>query len=55
MASVYNFTFDNLSRIGNDRCGLTEKDMQNQTFGSYLVQNYFDKMVGRFIFKRNIF
>ena len=41
MASVYNFTFDNLSRIGNDRCGLTEKDMQNQNFGSYLVQNYF--------------
>ena len=31
MTSVYNFTFDNISRIGDDSCGITEKEMQNST------------------------
>ena len=32
MASIYNYTFENLTRISNDKCGLSEKDMQNQNF-----------------------
>lgn len=46
MASSYNFTFDNLSRIGDDVCGISERDMQNQQFGSYSTQNYFEKFCG---------
>ena len=30
MASVYNFTFDNLTGINNDSCCISEKEMQNQ-------------------------
>ena len=30
MASSYNFTFDNLSRIGDDVCGISERDIKNQ-------------------------
>ena len=41
MASVYNFTFDNLSRIGDDSCGISEREMQNQSFGNYSVQSFF--------------
>ena len=39
MASVHNFTFDKLSRIGDDLCGITERDLQNQQFGSYGTTN----------------
>ena len=46
MASSYNFTFDNLSRIGDDVCGISERDIQNQQFGSYTTQNYFEKFCG---------
>ena len=46
MASVYNFTFDNLTGINDDSCGISERDIQNQNFGSYSVQNYFLKDCG---------
>ena len=46
MASVYNYTFDNLSRIGNDRCAISERDVQNNNFGSYTLQSYFLKNCG---------
>jgi len=42
MTSTYNYTFDSLSRIGDDVCGISERDMQNQNFGSYLTQNYWE-------------
>ena len=41
MANMYNFTFDNLSRIGDDNCGISEREVQNQNFGNYSVQSYF--------------
>ena len=41
MASIYNYTFENSGRIGNDHCAISEKDMQNQSFGTYPVQNFF--------------
>ena len=40
MANVYNYTFNSLSRIGNDTCGISEKDMMNETYGSYPLKNY---------------
>ena len=41
MANMYNFTFDNLSRIGDDNCGISEREVQNQNYGNYSVQSYF--------------
>ena len=38
MASVHNFTFDKLSRIGDDLCGITERDLQNQAI--WFLQYY---------------
>ena len=46
MASLYNYKFDNLTRIGDDSCGISERDIQNQNFGSYLTKNYFEKDCG---------
>ena len=46
MASVHKYTFDNLSRIGDDLCGITERDLQNQQFGTYSTTNYFEKYCG---------
>ena len=37
MATTHNYTFDEISRIGNDS-GISERDMQNNKFGSYLTQ-----------------
>ena len=46
MASLYNYAFDNLTRIGDDVCGLSERDIQNNNFGTYSTQNYFEKFCG---------
>ena len=35
MSSVFNYTFDNLTRIGNDKCGISERDVQNKNFSKY--------------------
>ena len=44
MASLHNYKFDNLTRIGDDVCALSERDLQNNSFGSYSTKNYFEKM-----------
>ena len=41
MASVHNYSFDNLTRIGNDNCGINARDVQNNSQGSYSTTNYF--------------
>ena len=41
MASVYNFTFDNLTGLNDDSCSISEKEVQNNNFGNYSVQSYF--------------
>lgn len=41
MNSVYNYRFDNLTRIGDDSCGITARDEQNNAMGSYNTTNYF--------------
>lgn len=46
MASVYDYSFDNSGRIGNDICGVSERDMQNNKFGTYATKNYFEKFCG---------
>lgn len=46
MASVYNFTFDNLTRLGDDVCYNTERTKQNTSYGSYNVTNYFSNDCG---------
>lgn len=46
MASVYNYNFDNSGRIGNDVCGVSERDLQNNKFGTYGTKNYFEKFCG---------
>ena len=46
MASLHNYKFDNLSRIGDDVCAISERDLQNNNFGTYTTQNYFEKMCG---------
>ena len=41
MSSVHSYTFDSLSRIGDDVCGVSERESKNENFGSYSVQSYF--------------
>ena len=43
MAHVSDFTFNNLSRIGNDNSGIDQTSIQNSQSCSYLLQNYFSK------------
>ena len=46
MASVYNYRFDNLTRIGDDTCGITAREAQNNAIGSYSTTNYFVNWCG---------
>lgn len=41
MAYVSDYTFNNMSRIGNDECGIDQNSIQNSAACSYLLQNYF--------------
>ena len=41
MASIYNYTFENPTKIGNDKCGINERDIQNKNFSNYSTQSYF--------------
>ena len=43
MAYVSDFTFNNLSRIGNDSCCIDQTSIQNSQSCSYLLQNYFSQ------------
>ena len=46
MTSTHNYMFDSLTRIGDDPCGISEKDIQNQKHGSYLTQNHWASNCG---------
>ena len=35
MTSTHSFNFDNLSRLGDDVCGISARDTQNNKIGSY--------------------
>lgn len=38
--SIFNQLFDNVSRIGNDNCDLTNKNLQNMQANNYILENY---------------
>ena len=38
---VSDYTFDNTSRIGDDGCGLSQRNLQNVRSGNYLLTNFF--------------
>ena len=46
MASVYNYTFDSLTRLGDDQCYVSERSKQNTSYSSYNVTNYFEANCG---------
>jgi len=41
MANISSYTFENMSRIGNDSCYLDQETIQNNSACSYTLQNYF--------------
>lgn len=41
MANVSNYVFDNMSRIGNDDCCISQSDIQNVVSCNYMTQNFF--------------
>jgi hypothetical protein len=43
MAYVSDFTFNGLSRIGNDECSQDQNSIQNTSSCNYTLQNYFAK------------
>ena len=38
--------FDKLTRLGDDPCGISDRDLQNNKIGSYLTQNHWEKYCG---------
>ena len=46
MANVYNYTFDNLTRLGDDTCYLSERNKQNISYANYNLTNYFNQNCG---------
>lgn len=43
MAYVSNYTFDNMSRLGNDNCCIDQNSIQNSQASTYTLQNYFSQ------------
>ena len=41
MSNVSSYTFDNMSRIGNDSCALDQNSIQNVSACNYTLQNFF--------------
>jgi hypothetical protein len=41
MANVSNYTFENMTRIGNDHCYLDQFTIQNMSACNYSLENYF--------------
>ena len=41
MANVSSYTFDNMSRIGNDSCCIDQTSIQNVASCNYMTQNFF--------------
>ena len=41
MATVKDYVFDNLSRLGNDNCGSDQRNIQNLNSSNYMLNNFF--------------
>lgn len=46
MSSVYNYTFDSLTRLGDDQCYVSARTQQNSQYGTYNTTNYFSNNCG---------
>ena len=40
MASLFNHTFDNMTRIGNDKCDTSQRNIQNISAANYMLDNF---------------
>tara|TARA_Y100001958_G_C21219551_1_gene544934 strand:+ start:982 stop:1569 length:588 start_codon:yes stop_codon:yes gene_type:complete len=40
MASTFDYTFNRLTRVGNDNCGISQRNLQNSNSATYLLNNY---------------
>lgn len=40
MASVYDYTFYNTTRIGDDKCDLSQRTVQNSHYSTYMLDNF---------------
>jgi len=45
MTSVFSYMFDNLTGLGNDSTGITEKELQSQYHNNYTTTNHFKNQV----------
>lgn len=41
MASISDFKFSNMSRIGNDDCSMSQRNIQNTESANYMLANFF--------------
>lgn len=41
MSTSHDYNFNNLSRIGNDNCATSQRNIQNVEAGNYMLENYF--------------
>ena len=46
MAQSNKLMFDNLTSIGSDQCGLTQRNVQNMAIGDYLTTGFFNSDCG---------
>ena len=40
MASVHDYTFDKMARIGDDACDISQRNLQNSKHANYMLDNY---------------
>lgn len=40
MASTFDYTFNRLTRVGNDNCGISQRNVQNSDAATYLLDNF---------------
>ena len=40
MATVYDYTFNNITRLGDDKLDLSQRSVQNSNASSYMLDNF---------------
>ena len=40
MASVHDYTFNNMARIGDDSCDISQRNLQNSKHANYMLDNF---------------
>lgn len=46
MSNVFNYMFDNMTRVGDDKATINDKDQQNVEHGNYTTNNHYLKYAG---------